>query len=151
MLDGGPTEVSGEVIECGRRRRRRWTVAEKIRMVRESWSPGASASVVARRYDVNANLLFTWRRQAQRGEFGADLRCQAESVADGRAAAEPLALIPIEVQPASSVESAALTTSAIGRPGLIEIELPAGVRVRIDALVDEPALCRVLAAVKRTW
>jgi transposase-like protein len=32
----------------------------------ESFAPGASVSTVAQRYGVNANLLFTWRRQEVR-------------------------------------------------------------------------------------
>src|SRR5271155_5504435 len=47
----------------GRRRRRHWTAAEKRRIVEEADAPGASVSVVARRYDLNANMLFTWRRE----------------------------------------------------------------------------------------
>ena len=43
--------------------RRRWSDAEKRRIVAESYQPGVSVSVVARRNDVNANLVFTWRRQ----------------------------------------------------------------------------------------
>ena len=43
--------------------RRRWSVAEKRRIVAESYEPGISVSVVARRNDVNANLVFNWRRQ----------------------------------------------------------------------------------------
>ena len=39
-------------------------------MVAESLAPGASASKVAQRYGVNANLLFTWRRQ--QGKSDAD-------------------------------------------------------------------------------
>ena len=42
--------------------RRRWSEAEKSRIVAESHEPGVSVSVVARRNDVNANLVFTWRR-----------------------------------------------------------------------------------------
>jgi transposase len=40
------------------RRRRRWTVEQKRRIVEETRACGASVSVVARRYDINANLLF---------------------------------------------------------------------------------------------
>ena len=46
-----------------RRRRRRWSEARKRRIVAESYQPGISVSVVARRHDVNANQVFTWRRQ----------------------------------------------------------------------------------------
>jgi transposase len=34
------------------------------------------------------------------------------------------------------------------RPGVIEIDLPAGARLRVDAFVNERALRRVLAALK---
>ena len=45
------------------RQRRFWSSEEKRRMIAESFTPGASVSKVAQRYGVNANLLFTWRRQ----------------------------------------------------------------------------------------
>ncbi len=38
-------------------------MAEKRRIVAETLVPGASVSVVARRYDVNANQVFKWRRE----------------------------------------------------------------------------------------
>ncbi|WP_145622180.1 IS66-like element accessory protein TnpA [Nitrospirillum viridazoti] len=47
----------------GKRRRRTWSEALKREIVAASFEPGASASVVARRYDVNTNQLFIWRRQ----------------------------------------------------------------------------------------
>lgn len=52
-------------------RRRRWSAAEKMRMVEESQQPGASVSLVARRHGVNPNQLFTWRRLAADGAFTA--------------------------------------------------------------------------------
>src|SRR4051795_3853590 len=45
--------------------RRSWSADEKRRIVEESFRPGASVAVVARRHDLNANLLFTWRRHDQ--------------------------------------------------------------------------------------
>ena len=55
------------IVDVGGRRRRSWSVEEKRRMVEESLEPGASVSVVARRSDINANLLFSWRRLYQDG------------------------------------------------------------------------------------
>jgi Transposase/IS66 Orf2 like protein len=52
--------------------RRRWSEEERRRIVAESFEPGASVSVVARRHDLNTNLLFTWRRRyggEQRGDL----------------------------------------------------------------------------------
>lgn len=45
------------------RRRRSWSLDEKRRIVDESLEDGASLAEVARRHDLNANQLFTWRRQ----------------------------------------------------------------------------------------
>jgi|SRR4051794_3447028 transposase len=49
-----------EVVETGRRRR--WTEEAKRRIVEESFSPGASASSVARRHGLSPAHLFAWRR-----------------------------------------------------------------------------------------
>src|SRR5262244_1332183 len=43
-------------------RRRRWTAPEKVRMVEETFEPGMTVSLVARRHGVAPNQLFTWRR-----------------------------------------------------------------------------------------
>ncbi len=56
-----------EEDDCGsavaERRRRYWKREEKRRIVAESFKDGGSVAEVARRYGLNANLLFTWRRQ----------------------------------------------------------------------------------------
>ncbi len=44
-------------------RRRYWKRDEQRRIVAESLEAGASVAEVARRYGLNANLLFTWRQQ----------------------------------------------------------------------------------------
>ena len=50
--------------------RRRWGEADKRRIVAESYQPGTSVALVARRNAVNANLVFNWRRQyRERGGF----------------------------------------------------------------------------------
>jgi transposase len=51
------------VFAPGGRRRRSWTRDEKRRIVEESLEEGASIAEVARRHELNANLLFTWRRE----------------------------------------------------------------------------------------
>ena len=43
-------------------RRRRWTASEKVRMVEETFEPGITVSLVARRHGLAPNQLFTWRR-----------------------------------------------------------------------------------------
>ncbi len=50
-----------EIITDGGRRRR-WSAAEKVRIVEETLYAGESISAVARRNGVAPNLLYRWRR-----------------------------------------------------------------------------------------
>lgn len=48
-------------------RRRRWSAAEKVALVRKTYEAGMSVSLVARQEGVSASLLFTWRRLDREG------------------------------------------------------------------------------------
>jgi len=48
-------------------RRRRFSIADKLRAVRESSEPGISVSYVARKYGIPPSLLFNWRRRMAEG------------------------------------------------------------------------------------
>jgi transposase len=54
-------------IITGMERRRRWSAAEKLRIVEETLSSGDSVSAVARRHGVAPNLLYRWRRLMTEG------------------------------------------------------------------------------------
>lgn len=60
----------GEVLS-GVQRRRRWTPEEKVRIVEETYLPGMSVSLVARRHGIGAGQLFTWRRLMTQGALTA--------------------------------------------------------------------------------
>lgn len=55
----------------GPERRRRWSVEEKLTMVHESFEPGQTVSLVARRHGINPNQLFHWRKLHQDGSLSA--------------------------------------------------------------------------------
>jgi transposase len=118
--------------EVSRRRRRRWSAAEKRRIVEESLEPGVSVSIVARRHDVNANQVFTWRRE---------LREQRGCAADER-------FVPMVVTAADAALGAA---PGAARPdaGRMEIVLVGGRRVIVGPDVDGAALARVVAVLER--
>ena len=104
--------------------RRRWSEAQRRRIVAESYRSGESASAVARRHGVHTSLLFKWRR-----------RYRAPAAAAGAG------FVPVVVEaPEPSSEAA---------PGRMEIVLGDDVRVIVDATVHAPALARVLAVVTR--
>jgi transposase len=56
-------------IITGRERRRRWSVAEQLRIVAESQDPGARVCDVAARHDVSPSLLHGWRHLARQGRL----------------------------------------------------------------------------------
>lgn len=59
-------------------RRRRWSVQEKAALVRRTYEPGMSVSLVARQEGVAASLLFQWRKLEREGALVAV--CAGESV-----------------------------------------------------------------------
>jgi len=127
-----------EVLEDAGRRRR-WSAEAKARIIEESSRPGGSVAIVARRYQVSRSLIYEWRRLARNGGVGA----------------EPAAsFIPVEIEapasPAAPAQDARRSLCAPRRRvGLIEIELGAGRRVRVDAQFDAEALRRVLEVLER--
>ena len=147
-------------MEMARRMRRSWADEEKRRIVEETLLPGASVAAVAQRHDINANLLFSWRRQAHGGSRVGGERVPAtaepaEFIPIGvfdRAADEGPAMVAInalaDASRAARSRSAGREAKLDERPGVIEVDLLAGVRVRVDAFVNERALRRVLRALK---
>ena len=103
--------------------RRRWSEAQRRRIVAESYRSGESASAVARRHGVHTSLLFKWRRR---------YRAPADAGAG---------FVPVVVEASEPASEAA--------PGRMEIVLGDDVRVIVDATVHAPALARVLAVVGR--
>ncbi|MGE0447494.1 MAG: transposase [Vicinamibacterales bacterium] len=115
-----------------RRRRRVWSAEEKRRMVAETFAPDASVSLVARRHDVNANMLFTWRRQASAAE---------SSGSDGA-----VTFVPATI----TAEPGPMMPPAVPAPaGRMEIALAGGERVIVGPDVDAAALARVIRALSR--
>ena len=64
-------------VLSGPERRRRWTSAEKLRIVEESLAGETSVSEVVRRRDVHPNQLHAWRRQAHLGLLGSGVAAVA--------------------------------------------------------------------------
>src|SRR5579872_2066029 len=114
-------------------KRRKYSIAEKRRIVEESFEPGASVARVARAHGVNANQVFSWRRLYQRGRLGANIRT-----------APAVELLPVTISdaPAAPVPTPAATPSSVS-PGTIQLQLPRG-RLRIEGVVDPDCLRVVL-------
>jgi transposase len=133
-----------EVITRGERRRR-WSVEQKREIAAESLEPGISPITVARRYGISSGLLYTWRRHLLEGSLGTIPRPAAKFA---RVDVVAIPQLPAPAAP-SPLQAAAASNSASHPDGMIEIALPGGVNVRVDAQVDSGALRRVLAALSR--
>jgi len=112
-------------------KRRRYSIAEKRRIVEESFQPGSSVARVARAHGINANQVFSWRRLYQRGRLGGNVRPTP--------AAELLPVTITDSPPAPIPTSAASSMPA----GTIQLQLPRG-RLRIEGAVDPHSLRLVL-------
>ena len=115
--------------------RRHRTVEEKVRIVEEALTPGASNAEVARRHGLNANLLFNWRRQYERGLLATRTRR-----VKGRR------LVPIKLLEAASAapaESAPRLTTAL------RVEFPSGVQLHVNGGADAALLERVIGILGR--
>jgi transposase len=66
--NGPPPRI--EVVTAVQRRRR-FSTAQKIRLVEESMPPGMSVSLVARQAGISPSMLFNWRRRMLEGGFEA--------------------------------------------------------------------------------
>src|SRR5580765_2602318 len=83
------TTRHSETIEVVTRdqRRRRWSLAEKATLVRRTYEPGMSVSLVARTEGVSASLLFQWRKLERQGALTAVQAGEAVVTASELAAA----------------------------------------------------------------
>ena len=112
------------------RQRRRWSRAEKERIVAAAMEPGAVASAIAREAGIQASQLFRWRRQLHGAPRFASLTLQVPTDAPAMTA-DPAWM-------------AALPTSG----GVIEVEFSTGARLRICGPVDAPIVSAVIQALK---
>ena len=106
-----------------RRKRRLWDDDEKRRIVGQTRVSGVSVSQVARRYDVNANLVFKWLRDAR-------FKPPEE---------EACAFFPVEVK----VDPAPPIIDVAPSDTKIEITLANGHRVSISGAFDPERVVRL--------
>src|ERR1700761_5956960 len=129
-------------------RRRKWTAQEKAALLAEVEAEGGKVTVVARRHRISESVLYNWRAAWK----AASAVMQAPvatpfiplGVLGGSLPQETAALAQPELE-APELEPLRASDSGVGT---IEIALPNGARVSVDAFVNETALSRVLRAMK---
>lgn len=135
----------GLEIISGVERRRRWSVADKLRIVAEADEAGATVAEVARRHEISRSILWAWRKQARAGVL---------------ATPDPLDFLPVVLDAASAVDAPIAAASAPSAPPLqvdappqpdqrlITITLANGTRLEISAALSLPALSCIIGALR---
>jgi transposase len=116
--------------------RRRWSAADKARIVAEAMAPGAVVSAVARRWQVHPQQVFGWRREAA----CAGLASPPELALVGSSVPE---FVPILTEVATLADPVPEAAPAVA----IEVAL-AGAVVRVMAGTETAVLTAVLRAVR---
>jgi transposase len=128
--------VDAEGVRTGRRVRRWRSIAEKRLIVQLTMAPGASVAEVARAQGVNANQVFKWRREFERGEL-------TESYP---------ALLPVTVAAPSEFKIEAAEQRREIPPsnsGAIHIELPGRAMITVESGADDSLVRAVLGSLLR--
>jgi len=115
--------------------RRHWTVEQKLAILRDAFGPNGSVRDTVDRHEVGSGQLYTWRQQAMSGTLAGVTRPAVPAFA--------------RVQIAQDAPTAPLLPAPPQPNGKIRIELPSGIRLSVDAMVDAEALARVLSVVSR--
>ena len=138
--------MDGEVVV---ERRRQWTPAEKVALMAEVEAEGGRLSVVGRRHGISTSLLYNWRSGWKAAALSARATAvrPAEFIQLGVVADTSGESPPMPIRP-SAICRRGTGLALAERAGVIEIDLPDGVRVRVDSGVNEKALRRVLSALR---
>jgi transposase len=114
--------------------RRMRTLEEKRRIVEETFHSGDSVAVIARRHEVNANLVFSWRRLYEKGLL--------------EPAASSAALVPVKIRAAAAGKRVqrrrTVKANAAQLSECVEIDLGAGKSMRVHGKLALQLLDRLL-------
>ena len=77
-IEGGPASSHMSAHTSGRMStrievvagRRRWTVEQKLAVLRDAFGPEGSVGDACKRHAIGSGSIYTWRRQAMSGELG---------------------------------------------------------------------------------
>jgi len=120
---------------------RRWSAQEKLQIVLETLDGSLSVPVIARRHNLNANQLFSWRGQYRRGELTTDAQ-----------RSDTVKLLPVHIEPsAPSVPTVSQCREDPSPSGeCLEIQFCGARHVKIWGALDARALRAVIRELLRT-
>ena len=137
--------MMGLEIISGVERRRRWSDADKLRIVAEADEAGAKVAEVARRHEISRSILWTWRKQTRAGRL---------------TMSDPPGFLPVVVDAVSAMDAPIAAANApsaapfqadaapLPDQRAITITLVNGTRLEISAALSLPALSCIIGALR---
>ncbi|MFM2043286.1 MAG: hypothetical protein RLY86_1862 [Pseudomonadota bacterium] len=122
-------------VITGRETRRQYTDEEKLRLVEAAFGPGLKTAEFARHAGVDQSLLYRWRRQF----FGRQPRVPAFT---------PVAVLPKLMRSPDPAPSSEPAGSGIPAAGVVEVEFPGGLRMRITGAAEPAVVTATIAALR---
>jgi transposase len=131
--------------------RHRYPLEFKLKVLNETFEPGASVAAVALRHKMNTNVVFRWRKEFREGRLdglkGLDLKNLVPAFAPVHIVSDAAAMPPPPV-PDASAQTKVESPQPRSRPGIMHLTVPGGFTLRIEGDVDDAALRRVIRAVR---
>jgi transposase len=121
-------DTPGQILV--RRTKRLWTDEEKRSICFQTAAPGVSVAQVARRYAVNANMVFKWLRDPR---YAPTVEAFPTDTAT---------FLPVEI--VGHARNASVLPEPVPATGMIEIDLAGGHLMRISGSYDPEALARLI-------
>src|SRR5690554_4822384 len=118
-----------------RRAKRLWTDEEKRSICFQTTAAGVSVALVARRYAMNANMVFKWLRDPR---YAPDLEA-VEDLGD-----DAPRFLPVEIVDRPRNDDRVSTPDARPTHSAIEIDIAGGHRLRVIGGYDPDALARLI-------
>lgn len=118
------------------RKRRRYSQALKQEVVEATLCGKESVSVIARRYDINANVVFRWRKLYRDGDWPAPQETGAS-------------LVPVNIVADAPSSDGPHSVPVQLQVGTVELSLPNGTQIQIHGSACPDTLRIVLESLKR--
>ncbi len=119
-----------------RRAKRLWTDEEKRSICFQTTAAGVSVAQVARRYAMNANIIFKWLRDPR---YVPDPEMAVDDVST-----DTPCFLPVEIVDRPRHDNTSSTIDPVPAQNAIEIDIAGGHRLRIIGGYDPEALARLI-------
>jgi transposase len=132
------------------KRRRAWSVEEKVAILDAAFSKGGSVAAAADAFGVSRSLIYIWRQLVRDGLMPGVAMTDEGVSAFALVTVQPVTIAAVRSEPAAPAPALPApnckATKDRRRSGLVEVTLANGRSLRVDESIDPEVLARLVAA-----